>query len=311
MTAPPDDQLASATSAMREAQTLERQLGAARLHAEESAARAAAAEGRLGAESRDVDKLESLSLTKIWAHLKGSHADDLVREAAERECAEYDYLTQRARADADQRHVEYLTNRIAALGDVRLDLERALNAKEQWLRDNDGPGAARLIEIASMRGRLTAELAEMEQASAAGQRALQNLRSAAAQLDSARSWSAYDTWFDGGLIASMVKEGKLDGVAASLRSADTDLKRFSTELADVHMEGVQLIELSSFTRVFDVWFDNFFTDFAVRDRIIEAQEKVDQATAGIKRILGDLDRRTRAHAGELNRLAAERADLLA
>ncbi|CQD05584.1 hypothetical protein BN970_01012 [Mycolicibacterium conceptionense] len=66
MTAPPDDQLASATSAMREAQTLERQLGAARLHAEESAARAAAAEGRLGAESRDVDKLESLSLTKIW-----------------------------------------------------------------------------------------------------------------------------------------------------------------------------------------------------------------------------------------------------
>ncbi|ODR20744.1 hypothetical protein [Mycolicibacterium porcinum] len=311
MTAPPDDQLASATAAMREAESLKRQLKSAQLHAEESAARAETAERRLESEAHDVHKLESFSLTKIWAQLKGSHEDDLAREAAERQSAEYDYLTQRARADADQRHVEHLTNRIEELGDVALGLERALNAKESWLRDNGGAAAARLLEIAALRGQLTAELSELEQASAAGQRALTELRRAAEQLDSARSWSAYDTWFDGGFIASMVKEDKLDGVAASLRSADTDLKRFSTELADVHMEGVRLIELSSFTRLFDVWFDNFFTDFAVRDRIIEAQGKVDQAITGVKRILADLDRRTKDRAGELNRLTAERADLLA
>lgn len=311
MTAPPDDQLASATAAMREAESLKRQLKAARLHAEESAARAETAERRLESEAYDVHKLESFSLTKIWAQLKGSHEDDLTRETAERQSAEYDYLTQRARADADQRHVEHLTNRIEELGDVGLGLERALNAKESWLRDNGGPAAARLLEIAALRGQLTAELSELEQASAAGQRALTELRRAAEQLDSARSWSAYDTWFDGGFIASMVKEDKLDGVAVSLRSADTDLKRFSTELADVHMEGVRLIELSSFTRLFDVWFDNFFTDFAVRDRIIDAQGKVDQAITGVKRILADLDRRTKDRAGELSRLTAERADLLA
>ncbi|MFV8053452.1 hypothetical protein [Mycobacterium sp. 48b] len=310
MTAAPDDQLASATAAMREAESLKRQLKTAQLHAEESAARAETAEGRLESEARDVHKLESLSLTKIWAHLKGSHEDDMARETAERQSAEYDYLTQRARADADQRHVEHLSGRLAALGDAGVALEQALRAKERWLQENDGPGASRLLEIASMRGRLTAERTEISEASSAGQRALKELRTAAEKLDSARSWSAYDTWFDGGMIASIVKEDRLDSVAVSLRSADTDLKRFSTELADIHLEGVRLVELSSFTRVFDVWFDNFFTDFAVRDRIIEAQEKVDQAITGVKRILSDLDQRAQARTIELNRLTAERAALL-
>lgn len=311
MTPAPDDQLAAAIAAVRQAESIKRQLNAAQLHAEESATRAQTAGHRVLAEDRDVHKLEAFSLTKIWAHLKGCHEDDVARETAERQSAHYDYLTQRARADADQRHVEQLTERLAALGDVGIELERALDAKERWLQDNDGPGAARLLEISGMRGQLTAELRELEQAGSAGQRALKELRSAAAQLDSARSWSAYDTWFDGGFIASMVKEDKLDVVAASLRLADTDLKRFSTELADVHLEGVRLVELSSFTRVFDVWFDNFFTDFAVRDRIIEAQEKVDQAITGVKRILSDLDQRTRAGTREFNQLTVERTDLLA
>ncbi|OLP01606.1 hypothetical protein BVU76_14140 [Mycolicibacterium porcinum] len=296
---------------MREAETLKRQLDTAQAHADESAERTEAAGRRLLAEDRDVHNLESLSLTKIWAHLKGTHQDDIARETAERQSAHYEYLTQRARAEADQRLVEHLSNRIEALGDVKLNLERAMTAKERWLQENNGPSAARLLEIAGIRGQLTAELNQIEQASSAGHRALKQLRSAAEQLDSARSWSAYDTWFDGGFIASMVKESKLDGVAASLRSADTDLKRFSTELADVHTEGVRLVELSSFTRVFDVWFDNFFTDFAVRDRIIEAQEKVDQAITEVKRILGDLEQRSKDSTRELNRLNAERAHLLA
>ncbi|WP_166903123.1 hypothetical protein [Mycobacterium sp. DL440] len=287
MTSAPDDQLALAAAAVREAESLKRQLNTARSHTEESTARARAAEGRLQTEARDVHKLESLSLTKIWSQLKGSHEDDVARETA-----------------------EHLTGRLAALGDVGFGMERALTAKERWVQDNDGPGVARLLEIAELRGQLTAEINELVEASSAGQRALKELRTAAAQLDSARSWSAYDTWFDGGLIASVVKQDRLDAVAMSLRSADADLKRFSTELADVHMEGARLVELDSFTRVFDVWFDNFFTDFAVRERIIGAQEKADQAIAGVKRTLTDLDQRTKGCTREFNRLTAERADLL-
>ncbi|MFV8231807.1 hypothetical protein [Mycolicibacterium fortuitum] len=81
-------------------------------------ASAEAAEGRLQTEARNVPKLESFSLTGIWSQLKRPLEDDMARESAERRAAEYEDRTQRARADADQHHVEDLTGRLAAFGDV-------------------------------------------------------------------------------------------------------------------------------------------------------------------------------------------------
>ena len=310
MTDTPDDELSAATAAVREAESLRRRLDAAKVAAKESAERAQAAQRQVAAEARDVAKLESFSLTMILSHLKGSHDDAMARETAEHQAAEYEYRTRQARADADQRLVDHLTRQLQALGDVTTRYEQALAAKEQWLHDHHDPTSVRLLEIAERRGHLTAEHAELDQAHEAGQQALGDLRSVAERLDSARSWSAYDTWFDGGMIASIVKENRLDDVAVLLRSADGALRRFTTELADVHMAGVQAVELSSFTRVFDVWFDNFFTDLIVRDRIIEAQENVEKAITGVKRVLDNLRVAKQSVADELTALRAERAALL-
>ncbi|WP_160110962.1 hypothetical protein [Mycolicibacterium houstonense] len=52
----------------------------------------------------------------------------MARETAKRQSAEYDYLAQQARADADQRHVEHLTDRIEALGDIEQDLDSSSNS---------------------------------------------------------------------------------------------------------------------------------------------------------------------------------------
>lgn len=310
MAGAPDEQLASAIAACREAEALERRLAAAQARADESAARVEAAGSRLVAEHQDVRRLESFSLTKVLSHLNGSYEDDVAREVAERQIARYEYLTERARADVDQHLVDQLAERLAALGDVALALERAYADKERWLRDNDGPGAARLIEIAPVRGQLTSELKELDEASAAGGRALAELRSAAEQLDEARAWSVHDTWSSGGFVTSAIKIDKLDRLSATLRSADAELRRFSTEFADVQMDGGQVVELSSAAKVFDVWFDNFFTDAVVHQRVIRTQEQVDHAITGLGPIVAELDARIRSRVDELARLEAERANLL-
>jgi hypothetical protein len=182
--------------------------------------------------------------------------------------------------------------------------------KERWLQARNDPASARLCDIAEQRGRLTAEQRELSEACAAGERALEHLGQAVAKLESARSWSAYDTWFDGGIFASAIKHDRLDEVAARLRAADAALKVFTTELSDVHMAGVELVELSPLTRTFDVWFDNLFTDLAVRGRIIDAQQKVRQASGGVREIRATLNQRMQRCADELARLSAERVDLL-
>ncbi|MCT7660816.1 hypothetical protein [Mycobacterium deserti] len=306
----PDEDLADAIAAMQEWGSLHRRLNAARLRAQESAAKAAAARARMAVEARDVAKLESMSFTTILAHLKGSHSDDLAREMAEHQAAEYEYLTLQARADADERVVEGYGRRLGELGDVKMRHKRALAAKEQWLRDSDDPAAAQLGEIAERRGVLEAELAELDQATDAGLRALEHLCAASEEFDSARSWSAYDTWFDGGVVSSMVKQGKLDAGVAHMRRADAALKRFATELADVDMTGANRLELGKFTRIFDVWFDNIFSDLAVRSTIIDGQDDVAESISGVKAMLTQLRSRRTSRADELLRLQAQRAELL-
>lgn len=310
MTSSPDGELTTAAAALAERESLELKLEAAHQQADASAAAAAEARRRLADEQSDAARLEKMSLTSILAHLKGSHDDDLAREAAEHEAAEYRYLTRQARADADRKLVEHLQQRLARLGDVQARFDRALADRERRMRQHDDPQAARLVEIAERLGRTAAELGELGQALDTGDAALEHLRAAAETLDDAGFWSAYDTWFDGGMIASMVKDDRLDEVAALLRAADSALRAFTAELSDVHMAGVRLVELDEYTRVFDIWFDNLITDLAVRDRIIEAKEKVTEAITGVHRIQQSVASRIDEAAARLERLRADRVELL-
>ncbi|MGA5464050.1 hypothetical protein [Mycobacterium sp. NPDC050041] len=310
MTSSHDDKLASAAAALAEHRSLGRKLEAAQQQADASASAAAEARARLTDEQADVARMDKMSLTSILAHLKGSHDDDLAREAAEHQAADYEFRARQARADADRTVVEHLERRRARLGDVHARFDRALADKERRLRQQHDPQAARLVEIAREQGGTAAELGELGQALDTGEAALEHLRAAAETLDDAGFWSAYDTWFDGGMVASMVKNDRLDEVAALLRAADSALRAFTAELSDVHMAGVRLVELDELTRVFDVWFDNFFTDLAVRDRIIEAKEKVTEAIAGVHRIQQRVAARIDEATARLDRLRADRVELL-
>ncbi len=92
----------------------------------------------LATEETDVRKLESYSPTRIWAALRGSRDADLDREQAEKQAAEYAV----ARAEAWLRdandEVERSEAELAALGDVAGRRERALAAKEEWLKSTGG-----------------------------------------------------------------------------------------------------------------------------------------------------------------------------
>ena len=72
----------------------------------------------------------------------------------------------------------------------------------------------------------------------------------------------------------MVKHDKLDRAAVLMRQADAALARLGTELADVGLDTVGDIGITSMTRALDIWFDNIFSDWAVRERIAQAGERV-------------------------------------
>ena len=91
------------------------------------------------------------------------------------------------------------------------------------------------------------------------------LDAARGHLGSAESWSTYDTWFGGGLLASSVKHDRIDGASDRIGEAQQALFEFARELADVDAVPTVRADLgiSPTSRTVDVWFDNVFTDLSV------------------------------------------------
>ncbi len=264
----------------------------------------------LDSETTDVEKLESFSAAKIWAHLKGSHATDVERETAERDAARYAVAEAEARRDAMRRDRAALESRIAELGDVEARYRRAIAAKEAWVSANGGESAGALAEIAVRRGELVALDKESREAFAAGRTAQDLLAHAASLLGNAGSWSTWDAFGGGGLLTDMMKYDNVDRATEALRRADLALAAFSRELADVDLPQVHGVQVDQMMRTFDVWFDNIFSDMAVRSRIQDASRRVEHALGQVEQALAALGEKGRDIARELAHLDTRREALL-
>ncbi|MEQ7010758.1 hypothetical protein ABN028_31715 [Actinopolymorpha sp. B17G11] len=265
---------------------------------------------RLADEAKDVDALESFSPTRIWATLRGSRTDDLDRERAERDAASYAVAEAEARRDAAHRNAESVQAQLNGLGDVDDIHSRALAAKEQWALTNDPALAASLEDIARQRGALIAARKETAEAYAAGKAASTLVEQAVEVLGKAESWSTFDTFLGGGLVTDMMKYNRMDEATDLLHRADVALGDFSRELADVGIAAIGGVQVDGMTRTFDVFFDNIFSDLAVRSRIQEAGRRAETASKAVRQALQQLEKTSRDIAGQLGELDARRDHLL-
>ena len=128
---------------------------------------------------------------------------------------------------------------------------------------------------------------EKREAIEAGERALQSLRCAQDNLNSAKNWGMVDL-FGGGFISTMVKHSKMDRAQQYMEQARYDLQSFSRELNDVNMACDLHIETNDFLTFADYFFDGFVADWLVQDRINNARSQVNEAIRRTEQILRQL-----------------------
>ncbi|WP_412741288.1 hypothetical protein [Krasilnikovia sp. MM14-A1004] len=262
-------------------------------------------------EQRDVDRLEGLSLTRVWVALRGARQDTLERERAEAGAARYRAAEAQDRLDAIGRELAAVEARLAELADVPARFAATIDEKERYARAAGGPRAARLMELAADRGRTEAELRELHEAARAAKAAHRALLEVRRQLDGAAGWSAYDTFLGGGILASSFKHHRLDNAAAAAAHADRCLAVLRGELADVGLvRPMGDVGVRRSTRFVDVWFDNVFTDLTVRGHIRTAQRNVAESMRTLAAVQDDVTARTAAARTRLADLARAREDLL-
>lgn len=130
---------------------------------------------------------------------------------------------------------------------------------------------------------------EKREAVEAGQRALNSLRAAQNNLNSAKNWGIFDM-FGGGMFSTFIKNNKMEDAKDNMEQAKRDLRDFSRELQDVNMVCDLHIETRDFLTFADWFFDNMFVDWMVQDRIRKASEQVGNAIQYVESMIQQLNR---------------------
>lgn len=105
---------------------------------------------------------------------------------------------------------------------------------------------------------------------------------------SAKNWGIYDTFFDGGLFASMIKRGKIREANQALEKIRQSLIKAEKELGDVHLS-IRGVKDRGSDQVLDIYFDNIFTDLRVQGEIKAAINNLDHLELELARVLRQVE----------------------
>ena len=128
---------------------------------------------------------------------------------------------------------------------------------------------------------------EKREAIDAGRRAINSLKTARDNLNSAKNWELADM-FGGGFFTTMFKQSKMEQARQNMEQAKYDFRNFSRELNDVNMACDLNLNTGDFLSFADYFFDGFVVDWMVQDRINNARHQVEEAIRRTEYIINQL-----------------------
>lgn len=128
---------------------------------------------------------------------------------------------------------------------------------------------------------------QVSEAIAAADYALSCLSRAGDDLRSARNWGIFDI-AGGGLIATMIKRGKMKDAQRHMDEARSALQRFSRQSAALNDNFDLDLDSSALIAFSDYFFDGLIFDITVQSQIKKAQEQVDDAMIRVRQMRAQL-----------------------
>lgn len=258
----------------------------------ELSARAAELEQIRLAEQADVDRLEGRSLASFFYNAVGKMGEKLSREREEAYAARLKHETALRELEAVRQDLCRYEEEYDSLYGCEEAYREALDEKAEAILDSDDPAAGEILRTEEYLDVLASQKEELQEAINAGKSALAIADRALASLGSAEDWGTFDL-LGGGLLTDCAKYGHLEEAQAAAEQLQAQLRRFRTELADVAVQSAVEIEVEDFLTFADYFFDSFFADYAVMERIHQAQSQMvdtrDQIEAALSVLEGMLD----------------------
>lgn len=258
----------------------------------------------LAKEKKDVDNLESFSLSYVYYKIKGSIDEKLSKEKLEFLEAQARYLEKEDYLNRLTSNKKQMLKDINDIGDIDLKYDDLLNNSAEYIIKFNNGKSEKVLLILNKLKNTSIELKEIQEALFEGDKLIPYIDKAISNLNSAQNWGIYDM-IGGDFIATMAKRSKMDDASKSINSIKVMLNRYNAELKDLSDEINVNLNLDSMSSIFDYLFDNFFTDYFVQGKINSALDSTKNLKAKVNNIQSSLTNKAQNYKKEIENLKKE------
>lgn len=129
---------------------------------------------------------------------------------------------------------------------------------------------------------------ELQEARDAAKEVIARIDNTTSSLDSALSWGIWDM-FGGEFITSWIKRNKIKEANQNISQISKSLKSLNKELEDVNMTLPSGVSDTVSDGVWDLWFDNIFTDVRVQGEMKDSLQQLAIFRESIQDLISKLD----------------------
>ena len=265
---------------------------------------------QLEKENLDVDKLEKISLSKFYHTIKGDVEDTMQKEKREAWRAKLKVDTANQELKDIRNRINKFSGKVSQYSHLKKEYNQCIEDKEKLIRNSNTEIKEQLDYIVNKQIEYTNNMKEINEAIVAGDNLFESLNEVEKHLHSAKNWGTYDI-IGGGILSTAIKHGKLDNAAAQINRTQSYLSAFRTELADVgkSIENMN-IDISSFLRFADYFFDGLFADISVQSKINDALNQVNITIKKVNNIIQDLKRNLKIENEKLKNIEKEYKEII-
>jgi hypothetical protein len=263
---------------------------------------------QLALESRDVERLDGVTLLNLWHSLRGTKEEEKRKEQEQYLTAKLKYDEANAALTALEADLTNIESNLIALGDPDTIYQQAVCEKEEYLLRSGGSEAQQLFEIAEQLGRLKAEELELTEAIEAGKTVEKAFSKVQESLGSAQGWGTFDL-LGGGLLSTAIKHSRINDAKNEIDQAQLLLRKFDRELADVKST-IDTLEIGGLTTFADYILDGFIFDAIVQSKINAAKDRTGRLLHEIKATIHELHMKREQNNQKSQELERERRQII-
>lgn len=233
-------------------------------------------------EQRDVEKLEKGSSVSFFLKLFGKLEEKIEKEELEALDAKHKYESTQYELNNVKVSILNLKDEIKDYDKLVKEYEALWKQKERELLNSSSFKKQEYVNSTEKLASLKVLDKELKEAINAGDSLIEVLEEAKKEFESAKGWGTLDM-FGGGVMSSMIKRGHIENANRVLNEVQYLVKAFKKELNDVNVSLDMKYVSGDFSDMTDIFFDNFFSDIMVQDKINNALNNVNRTLRVVER----------------------------